>query len=76
MKLTTTFICHQYNLYQKGLGIQVKELKFEIVWLFKLIKLLMEKLNIKPQTSYPFGFPYQPYDVQIQLMEKIYDLLK
>jgi chromosome transmission fidelity protein 1 len=25
--------------------------------------------------SHPFGFHYKPYDVQVSLMEKIYELL-
>ncbi|TNV83211.1 hypothetical protein FGO68_gene2312 [Halteria grandinella] len=41
-----------------------------IAEIFKLHK--MEKKNIE----YPYCFPYKPYQVQVDLMDKIYDLLK
>ena len=28
------------------------------------------------KNQHHFGFPYEPYQVQLNLMEKIYDLLK
>ncbi len=35
----------------------------------------MEK-SFQKKVSYPYGFPYQPYDVQESLMNKIFELLK
>ena len=34
----------------------------------------MEKLTQKSK-RHPYGFPYDPYEVQIKLMDNIYDML-